>query len=194
MRQLNSGLFHKMYILLYYITNPRERYTAVFYLEQLSNQLESNLSTIFSKLRNTERYCKISRSNLRCVIYTCGLATWFLTLSPCEWLWTDLIEYFRKINEPIANQKSATEFIDLISISRFVNNKFKVMLDFICSPDNPIREVTHYFQRREYQGRQHFHLLIWIKDAPTIGISSNEDIAFFILKYITSGMPNEEIT
>lgn len=64
------------------------------------------------------------------------------------------------------------------------------MLDFICSPDNAIGEVIHYFWRHEYQGRrmQHFHLLIWIKDAPIIGTSSNEDIASFILKYATCRM------
>lgn len=55
MRQLNSGIFHKMNI-----TNPREKYTAATYLEQLCNQqLESNLNTIFSKLRNREQYWRI---------------------------------------------------------------------------------------------------------------------------------------
>lgn len=99
MRQLNSGIFHKMNV-----TNPREKYTAASYLEQLSNQqLESNLSTIFSKLRNTEQYWKIPRSNLHCMICNYGPATWFLILSPCEWLWIDLIEYLREINEPIKN-------------------------------------------------------------------------------------------
>ncbi|EZA57981.1 hypothetical protein X777_02028 [Ooceraea biroi] len=105
------------------------------------------------------------------IISNYGPATWFLTLSPCECLWTDLIEYLREINEPIANGKSANELIafDPVSTSRFIDNKFKAMLDFICSPDNPIGEIIHYFWRREYQGRgMHFHLLIWIKDAPII--------------------------
>jgi len=102
------------------------------------------------------------------------------------------------MNEPTTNKKSANEFIAFnpVSTSRFMNNKFKAMFDFICSPDNPIGEVTHYFWRCEYQGRgmQHFHLLIWIKDAPIIGTSSNEDIASFILKYATCRMPNEELS
>jgi len=28
-----------------------------------------------------------------------GSATWFLTLSPSEWLWEDLDEYIREVNE-----------------------------------------------------------------------------------------------
>jgi len=51
---------------------------------------------------------------------------------------------------------------DPVSTSRFLDNKFRAMFDFINSKDYPIGEVTHYFWRREYQGRgiQHFHLLI----------------------------------
>lgn len=81
-RQLNGGIFHKMNDI-----NPREKYTASTYLEQLSKQqLESNLNTIFCKLRNTEQYWRIPRSNLHCMICNYGPTTWFLinTLSPCE--------------------------------------------------------------------------------------------------------------
>jgi len=51
---------------------------------------------------------------------------------------------------------------DPVSTLRFLDNKFQVMLDFICSKDHPIGEVIHYFWRREYQGRgvQHLHLLV----------------------------------
>lgn len=69
-RQLNGGIFHKMNI-----TNPRERYIAAIYLEQVSKQqLESNLSTIFLKLRNTEQYWKIPRSHLHYMISNYGPA------------------------------------------------------------------------------------------------------------------------
>ncbi|XP_024941433.1 uncharacterized protein LOC112494451 [Cephus cinctus] len=147
-RQINAGIFHKMNV-----TNPREKYTAASYLERLSkNELESNLSTIFARLRNSEEYWRIPRNNVRCMTRHYGPATWFLTISP-------------------------------ISVSRFVEIKLKAVLDFILSPNNPIGEVDHYFYRREYQSRgaQHFHILIWIKDAPIIGKSTTEEIASFIL-------------
>ncbi|XP_048514971.1 uncharacterized protein LOC125501890 [Athalia rosae] len=85
---------------------------------------------------------------------------------------------------------------DPVSASRFIENKFKAMLDFICSPDKPIGEVTHFFWRREYQGRgtQHFHLMIWIKDAPIFGTSSNQEVANFILKYGTCRMPSKNVS
>ena len=40
-----------------------------------------------------------------------------------------------------------------ISASRFIENKRKAFIDFIMSSNNPIGKVTHYFCRREYQGR-----------------------------------------
>ena len=85
---------------------------------------------------------------------------------------------------------------DPVSTSRFLDNKFRAMLDFICSNDSPIGEVQHYFWRREYQGRgiQHFHLLIWIKDAPIFGESSIEDISKFISQYISCKMPDKNIS
>jgi len=85
---------------------------------------------------------------------------------------------------------------DPVSTSRFLDNKFRAMLDFICSKDHPIGEVIHYFWRREYQGRgiQHLHLLLWIKNASIIGESSPEEVSKFILQYITCKMPVQNIS
>jgi len=131
------------------------------------------------------------------MIHHYGPATWFLTLSPSEWLWSHMIEYLKEVN-PNMSTKSANELIasDPVSVSRYIENKFHAMLDFICSNNHPIGKVTHYFWRREYQGRdtQHFHLLIWIKDAPIIGESSSEEIIDFLLKYVTCTLPDKNIS
>lgn len=127
-----------------------------------------------------------------------GPATWFLTLSPSEWLWTDLIEYLRSVNGPLTAKISPNALIaaDPVSTSRFIENKFQAMLDFLCSEDNPIGKVTHYFWRREYQGRgtQHFHMLLWVKDAPILGESSNKEVSEFILRYVTCRMPTKTVS
>ncbi|XP_066600007.1 uncharacterized protein [Prorops nasuta] len=108
-----------------------------------------------------------------------------------------MIEYLREIH-PKSKNMSPNELIasDPVSVSRFIKNKFEAIIDFITSPDNPIGEVSHYFVRREYQGRgtQHFHMLIWIKDAPIINESSTEDVAAFILKYVTCRIPSKMIS
>lgn len=194
MRQINSGIYYKLNV-----TNPRERFTAKSYLEKLSREeLEGNLNAIFSRLRNTEHYWSRPRNDLSCMTHHYGPATWFLTLSPSEWLWSDLTEYLREVGGPATAGMSPSQLIasDPVSTSRFMDNKFRAMLDFICSSDNPIGEVTHYFWRREYQGRgmQHFHLLIWIKDAPVLGKSSNEEVAALILKHVTCRLPSRHVS
>jgi len=93
-RQLSHGIYYKMNI-----TDPRIRYTAAEYLEAMSKEiLESDLNTMFASLRNTEQYWRRPRSDLSCMTQYYGPATWFLTLSPSEWLWDDLGEYIREAN------------------------------------------------------------------------------------------------
>ncbi|XP_067206958.1 uncharacterized protein [Linepithema humile] len=193
-RQLNRGIFHKMNV-----TNPQVRYTAAEYLEAMSKELlESDLTTIFSTLRNTEQFWSKPRNNLNCMTQHYGPATWFLTLSPAEWLWEELGEYIREVNGWCDSSACTSVLVarDPVSTSRFLDNTFRAMLDFICSKDHPIGEVTHYFWRREYQGRgiQHFHLLIWIKNAPILGESSIEEVSKFILQYISCKMPDKDIS
>jgi len=126
-----------------------------------------------------------------------GPTTWFLTLSPNEWLWEDLGEYIRNVNgwHDTSLCVSALIVKDPVSTSRFLDNKFRAMLDFINSKDFPIGEVSHYFWRQEYQSRGiHFHLLIWIKYALIFGESSIEEVSTFILQHISCKMPDQNIS
>ncbi|XP_018375726.1 PREDICTED: LOW QUALITY PROTEIN: ATP-dependent DNA helicase pif1-like [Trachymyrmex cornetzi] len=93
-RQLNNGMYYTMMV-----ANPRERYTAGRYLNELKdNQLESNLMSIFAKLRNTDQFWRQPSNNVKCMTLHYGPATWFLTLSPSERKWSDLAEYLRDMN------------------------------------------------------------------------------------------------
>jgi len=67
--QLSRGIYHKLNV-----TDPRICYTAAEYLDAISKELlESNLSTIFSTLRNTEQYWRKPRS---CKLYDAELWTY----------------------------------------------------------------------------------------------------------------------
>ena len=174
MRQLGSGIYHKLKII-----RPHERLTAARYLDMLQNEeIEGNLTSIFSRLRNSEQYWIKPRNDLNCMTLYYGPATWFLTLSPSEWTWNDMGEYLHKVN-PHLKHLSISELVaaDPISVSRFMENKRKAFIDFIMSEDNPIGKVAHYYCRREYQGRelQHFHFAIWIQGAPVLGQNNNSE-------------------
>lgn len=190
-RQLNAGIFYKLNT-----TNQNEKLTAQSYLEKLSNDdLEGDMQAVFSRLRNTEQYWKKPRSDVVCMTRHYGPATWFLTISPSEWMWSDLGHYIKSINGPDMANKSTSELValDPVAASRFMDNHFKAMMDFITSPDAPLGIIEHYFWRREYQSRglQHFHIMLWVKDAPVLEESTAVDVAQFIAQYVTCHIPDK---
>ena len=194
LRQINSGIFYKINCV-----NQRQKITAEQYFEMLNkDELEGDLTAIFGRLRNTEQFWKKPRNDVNCMTQHYGPATWFLTISPAEWMWDDLGEYLRVVNGPEIANKSISELValDPVSTSRFIDNKFKAMLDFITSSDEPLGKVIHYFWRREYQSRgaQHFHLILWVKDASILYQSSLDEVATFISKYITCAIPNKNLS
>ena len=71
MRQIASGIYHKLKV-----TRPKEKLTAAQYLQLLSkDELEGNLITIFSRLRNTEQFWVRPRNDLNCMVFHYGPAT-----------------------------------------------------------------------------------------------------------------------
>ena len=55
-------------------------------------------------------------------------------------------------------------------------------------------EVTHSFWKKEYQSRgaPHYHVLLWIKDAPVIGVDPEHVITEWINKRISCHIPDEK--
>ena len=55
-------------------------------------------------------------------------------------------------------------------------------------------EVTHYFIKKEYQARgaPHYHLLLWVNDAPIIEKHSDSKVLDWIQKRITCRIPEEK--
>ena len=116
------------------------------------------------------------------MVFHYGPATWFVTLSPGEWLWEDLGAYLRDLNPAILDSTiSALVAADPVSASRFIDNKFRAVLDFLLFNKVPVEErplgnVTHYCVRREYQSRglQHFHIQLWIEGAPVMDAKATD--------------------
>ena len=194
MRRLNAGILQTMNVV-----NPRFKHTAKDFLQKLSdNELERNLDTVFSRLPNTEQYWKQPRNNLNCMVDHYGPAHVFLTISPGEWNWTELGEYLKKFCKPEHRGKTTTELVVLepVLAAVFIETKFQATLEFILSSDNPLGKVTHYFWRREYQGRgmDHFHLVLWIEDGPVLEQSPEETIRSYILQHMSCRIPDPKIS
>ena len=55
-------------------------------------------------------------------------------------------------------------------------------------------EITHYFWKKEYQARgaPHYHMVVWIRDAPVVGIDDPDVVTKFIDERITCKLPCEK--
>jgi len=69
-----------------------------------------------------------------------GPATWFLTISPSEWMWSELGDYLWTVNPPKMAHFLISELIaaDPVSTSRLIENKLRATLDYITSDDCPL--------------------------------------------------------
>jgi len=166
-------------------------------LEMLStDELEGNLTTIFSCVRNTESFWSRHRNDLNCMSFHYGPPTWFITSNPGEWLWDDLCAYLKTVNPSLADM-SVSEMIATypVSTSRFIDNQYKAVYDFILSDSQPLGPVYVLGANREYQGRglQHSHAEVWVEGAPIIGESTEVEIYGFVCKYVTCQIPDSTL-
>ena len=103
MRQLKAGIYKKY---------NKSKTTASSYLNLLSKEeLENDMGTVFSGLRNTKQFWRIPRNNLYCIVEYYNAPTWFLTLSPAEWLWPDFLPHLRDVNKPRFDKLPASQLI-----------------------------------------------------------------------------------
>ena len=55
-------------------------------------------------------------------------------------------------------------------------------------------KVDHFYWKKEYQARgaPHYHVLLWIRDAPVIGVDDPEKVLDWIQEKITCHIPDKE--
>lgn len=124
--------------------------------------------------------------------------TRFLTFNPGDWQCAELIKLLCDVNSDLDISKfTANELIALnpVSVARFMDDRFKDILKTIYFDDHSLGEsCPHHFWTREYQqlGMDHFHMIVWINDIPIIGVSSEEEIARFIMRIVSCALPDKK--
>ena len=115
------------------------------------------------------------------MIFHYGPATWFITLSPGEWVWEDLVGNLHEMNPEMNDLTICTVVTaDPVLASRFIANKFKAVLDFllfnkVSAHKRLLHNVVHYCVRLQYQGTGTTIFLITIMDTrcSTDGFNNN---------------------
>ena len=164
-------------------------------IKNKDDSLLKNVSKVLRLVPNTAAYWKSARNKLRAQIAKFGAPTFFLTFSPAEYDWPDLIAWLRERNSDIPNvdqlSPAALMNLDPVLTSTYIHQRFNALWDFIIKAE-PLGKVRSWFIRNEYQSRGtcHFHCFLWCTPGPVLGHESDDEVAAFVQKHITCRIPS----
>ena len=154
---------------------------------------------IFKDIPNTPPYFEKLGRELRAMVRQLGNPTIFISLSAADTSWVPLQQALgHLLDEAIYSEDFIKEEMSFekkcqqvsshpAACSRYFHHRIQKFYKFIImGPHSPFGNVLDYAYRTEFQkrGSPHIHGLLWVKDAPEFGISSDEEIS----KYIDSCM------
>ena len=124
-----------------------------------------------------------------------GPPSLFLTFSCAEYDSPDIASYLHKVNDvpngyPIG--KLCAE--DPLSVSRKFSKIFHDFFETVIIKGEILGRVYQFFWKKEYhmRGAPHYHVLLWINEAPVIGVDSEVTILKWIQERITCRIPDKE--
>ena len=104
----------------------------------------------------------------------------------------DIVNYLRKVNDvPPSYNVGMLCTEDPISVSRKFSQKFHSFFQRVVKKGEVLGTVDHFYWKKEYQARgaPHYHVLLWIKDAPVIGRDDPDEVLGWIQERITCHIP-----
>ena len=161
--------------------------------------------TFLKKIRGSPPYRQQMFYELLALIQTLGIPTWFLTLSAADMKWPDVFQAIAMQHGTIYNEdevltlpwriKSMWLRTNPVTAARMFQYRLETfVLTFLKSVAEPIGPVAECVIRIEFQARgsPHAHTLFWIKDAPKLGYSQEDNVKLFIDKYVSCSFPDTD--
>ena len=192
LRELSSGIYNVLK------SSSRRSHTVKQFVDGINSAdagIEANLSTVLQSVRGTKQFWFRQKGDVLAMIREFGCPTLFLTFSCAEYDSVDIDRYLRKVNKvPKSYPIERLCIEDPISVSRKFSQKFHDFFDTVLIKGAVLGEVTHSFWKKEYQSRgaPHYHVLLWIKDAPVIGVDPEHAVTEWISKRISCHIPDEK--
>ena len=157
-------------------------------------------------LRGSPPYFEKAKRDLFAMIRQLGPASLFCRFSSPETKWNHLLRILGKLidhqnysdyelNNLTWEEKCGLIQSDPVTCTRHFDFQFKTFLkDVLMSELAPIGKIKDWFYRVEYQqrGSPHIHMLIWLENAPVVGVDKDEEVVAFIDSIITCRKPNND--
>ena len=192
MRELSAGVYNLLKTTRHQPISVRKLLNSVAASDE---HLEANLCTMLQSVRGTNQYWFLRQSELKCMIREWGSPTLFLTFSCAEYESPDITEYLRKVNNVPSSYNIGRLCIeDPISVSRQFSLKFHAFFRKVILNGEVLGKVAHFYWKKEYQARgaPHYHVLLWIKNAPVIGEHDPDSVLAWIQERITCHIPDKD--
>ena len=192
MREISSGVYNLLK------SSRKPSVSVGMLLEQVNSSdeyLEAHLCTMLQSVRGTKQYWFLRSSELKCMIREFGPPTLFLTFSCAEYESPDITEFVRKVNDAPPKYSVAKLCVeDPVSVSRKYSLKFHAFFREVIMKGQVLGIVDHFYWKKEYQNRgaPHYHVLLWIRDAPVIDRDEPDKVLDFIQERITCSIPDEK--
>ena len=175
-------------------------------VEEMRKLTRTDLSYHFlQNVRGSPAFFNKMLYDLLGMIRQLGTCTWFLTLSSADMKWSDTIQVIaaqhgvklsdQQVENLTWEQKSTWLRSNPVTAARHFDHRLQLFLSkLVFGKSKPIGEVLDYKYRIEFQqrGSPHCHMLIWIKDAPSISENTPEEVTSFIDQYISCTLPEDD--
>ncbi|XP_041461886.1 uncharacterized protein LOC121413199 isoform X1 [Lytechinus variegatus] len=171
--------------------------------EKIQNILKADKGYKFLKqIRGTPPYWQKTQKDVLAMVRQLGKPTWFASFSCADMRWPELLNTFlcqigdsRKLSELDWADKCKLIRSNPVTVARMFDHRFHMFMNkVIMSTAAPVGRCIDYITRIEFQSRgsSHVHLLMWVEQAPQLGIDKDDDVIQFIDKYISCRKPDKE--
>lgn len=164
-----------------------------------------NAFRVLKKVRGSPPYWAQLQHDVMAMIRQLGKATFFLILSCADLKWPDVIQIIARqygrhytdndIKEMSFEDKSTWIRTNPVTVARHFHYRLQSFFhNCILTPAQPLGPVEDYVIRIEFQqrGSPHAHIVLWIKDAPQLGVDTDEQVTEFINRYQTASLCEDE--
>ena len=162
---------------------------------------------ILRGVRNSPAYFEKAKRKIMAMVRQLTIPTIFFSLSSADTHWPELLRSLayqvdNKLYtlEDIEEKMSFEEKCRLVAshpalCSRFFHERVQKFIKILLkNPHSPLKQATNYVYRVEFQkrGSPHVHGLLWINDAPQLGVNSREEIINYIDSCISCSLDVSE--
>ena len=170
-----------------------------------SMMYEGHAYKFLTQVRGSPAFWQRNMFDTLAMVRSCGVPTFFLTLSAAEFHWVEMIQalasqYGDEVSEEDVkkmNWDTKSKYLrsnPVIAVKLFEYRVQALFDTFLKSDAHPIGFVEDYIIKTEFQARgsPHAHCLLWIKNAPKLKVDSSEKVVEFIQQHVTAKIPDDD--